>query len=400
VPERPSFRFVTVLVLATALGPFAMQVFLPALPAIQESFAVSAPTAQLTLSLSALAIAVATLFYGPLSDRVGRRKALLGGLLVYLAGSLACALAPSIPILILGRVVQAAGGCAGMVLARAIVVDLYGREQSATVLAYITMAMVVAPTVAPAFGGLLADLAGWRAVFVAGALVGLLVLLAVRAELAETVHASARPAGRGPWRSFPALLRSPAFLGYALQGAFSIATFYAFLAAAPYLMVKVMGQPASAYGLMSVLVSVAFMAGNYAAARLTSRLGGDRMILAGSIGSLAGMGLLLALVATGSWSPWAIFLPTSLAAFAQGMALPNAQAAMVGVDPQAAGAASGLGGFLQMAAAAGAAQLVGSVQNGTPWPMALGMATCAALSLIAAVTAIRRIGARRRPHAS
>ena len=105
-----------VLVLATALGPFAMQVFLPALPAIQADFGVSAATAQLVFSLSAFAIAVATLFYGPLSDRFGRRPALIGGLLVYLAGSLLCAVAPSIAVLIVGRIVQAAGGCAGIVL--------------------------------------------------------------------------------------------------------------------------------------------------------------------------------------------------------------------------------------------------------------------------------------------
>jgi DHA1 family bicyclomycin/chloramphenicol resistance-like MFS transporter len=387
---EPPFRFVLVLVLATGLGPFAMQMFLPALPAIQEGFGVSAATAQLALSLSALSIAIATLFYGPLSDRVGRRPALIGGLLVYLAGSLACALAPSMGILVLGRIVQAAGGCAGIVLSRAIVVDLYGRERSATILAYITMAMVVAPTVAPVAGGLIADALGWRAVFAAGALVGLAVLAAVRAELAETAPAGARAAGGPVWRSFPALLRSPAFLGYALQGAFSIATFYAFLAAAPYLMVRVMERPASAYGFMSVLISVAFMAGNYLAARLTPRWGSDCMILLGSVGALLAMLLLVALVAAEAWTPWAIFLPTSLGALAQGMALPNAQAAMVGRDPQVAGAASGLGGFLQMAVAAAAAQLVGSVQNGTPWPMALGMAACALLALGSALLALRR----------
>jgi MFS transporter, DHA1 family, multidrug resistance protein len=392
----PSFRFVAVLVLATALGPFAMQVFLPALPAIQQDFAVGAATAQLVFSLSAFAIAVATLFYGPISDRVGRRPALIGGLVVYLVGSVVCALAPSITVLIVGRIVQAAGGSAGIVLSRAIVRDLYGRERSATVLAYITMAMVAAPMVAPAFGGLLADLSGWRSVFLAGAAVGVLILLAVRAELAET----ARGVGEAsPWahgRSFARLLRSPAFLGYALQGAFSIAVFFCFLAAAPYLMVKVMGRPASEYGLMFVLVSGAFMVGNFAAARLTPRVGSDRMILAGSVGSLAGALLMLGLLLAGSWSPWSVFLPTSLGAFAQGLAVPNTQAAFISVDPQAAGTASGLGGFLQMGTAAVAAQVVGSIQDGTPYPMAIGMTFCAAAALTAALVALRH-GARARP---
>jgi DHA1 family bicyclomycin/chloramphenicol resistance-like MFS transporter len=385
----PSFRFVAVLVLATALGPFAMQVFLPALPAIQEDFAVGAATAQLVFSLSAFAIAAATLFYGPISDRVGRRPALIGGLVVYLVGSVVCALAPSIAVLILGRIVQAAGGSAGIVLSRAIVRDLYGRERSATVLAYITMAMVAAPMVAPAFGGLLTDLAGWRYVFLAGTAVGVLILLAVRAELAETARGSGEASARAHGRSFARLLRSPPFLGYAFQGAFSISVFFCFLAAAPYLMVRVMGRPASEYGLMFVLVSAAFMAGNFAAARLTPRVGGDRMILVGSVGSLAGAVLMLALLLAGSWTPWSVFLPTSLGAFAQGLAVPNTQAAFLSVDPQAAGTASGLGGFLQMGVAAVAAQVVGSIQDGTPYPMAIGMTLCAAAALMAALVALR-----------
>lgn len=393
----PPFRFVAVLVLATALGPFAMQVFLPALPAIQETFGVGAAVAQLAFSLSAFAIAVATLFYGPISDRVGRRPALIGGLLVYLAGSVLCALAPTIGVLILGRVVQAAGGCAGIVLSRAIVSDLYAREQSATVLAYITMAMVVAPMLAPVLGGFLTDLVGWRAVFLVGAAAGVLILVAVRAELAETAPPAARGHGRRARHGFAALLRSPVFLGYALQGAFSMSVFFAFLAAAPYLMVKVMGRPASEYGLMFVLISAAFMVGNFAAARLTPRVGGDRMIILGSLGSLAGALTTLVLVAVGYWTPWAVFLPTSFGAFAQGMAMPNTQAAFVSVDPQAAGAASGLGGFLQMGTAALVAQVVGSIQNGTPYPMAVGMAACAAAALTAALVAARRVPRRRPP---
>jgi DHA1 family bicyclomycin/chloramphenicol resistance-like MFS transporter len=385
----PPARFVAVLVLATALGPFAMQVFLPALPAIQEDFAVGAATAQLAFSLSAFAIAVATLFYGPVSDRTGRRPALIGGLLVYLAGSLICALAPTIGTLILGRIVQAAGGCAGIVLARAIVRDLYSLDQSATVLAYITMAMVVAPMLAPALGGLLTDLAGWRSVFVAGILVGGLILVAVRAELGETARGIGRPQARGAGRSFGALLRSPLFMGYALQGAFAMSVFFAFMAAAPYLMVKVMGRPASEYGLMFVMVSAAFMAGNFVAARLSARHGVDRMILAGCLGSLAGAVLTLVLMLAGWWSPWAVFLPTALGAFGQGISVPNTQAAFVSVDPQAVGTASGLGGFLQMGLAAAVAQIVGSIQTGTPYPMSVGMVLCATASLTAALVALR-----------
>jgi DHA1 family bicyclomycin/chloramphenicol resistance-like MFS transporter len=384
----PTNVLVAVLVLATALGPFAMQVFLPALPSIQIEFATSAAKAQLAFSLSAFAIAIATLFYGPISDRFGRRPALIGGLLVYLIGSLMCAAAPSIGILILGRIVQAAGGCAGLVLSRAIIRDLFSLDRSATVLAYVTMAMVAAPMVAPVLGGLLTDHAGWRAVFLAGTVLGVAILAAVLAGLPETARGRAAPS-RNPLHGFGPLLRSARFMGYALQGAFSIAVFYAFLAAAPFLVLTVMHRPASEYGLMFIMISGAFMVGNFVAGRYSARVGGDRMVLLGSVGALVGTLTTLACVMAGYWNPWAMFVPTSIGAFAQGVSLPNTQAAFVSVFPQLAGTASGLGGFLQMGLAAVVAQVVGSIQDGTPYPMAIGMSLCAAAALISALVAIR-----------
>ncbi len=380
-----------VLVLATGLGPFAMQVFLPALPAIQAGFATSAAAAQLAFSLSTLAIAFATLVYGPLSDRIGRRPALLGGLFVYLLGTGLCALAPSLELLVLGRVVQAAGGCAGMVLSRAIVRDLYPREQAAQALAWITMAMVVAPTMAPALGGFLVDRAGWRSIFALGLAVGAGVLLACRARLVET----GRPGGPGGPGSaaatmltaFAVLMRHRAFRGFAAQAAFSMAVFFGFLAAAPFLVVETYGRPALEYGLLFVLISGSFMAGNFAAARLSARLGSERMILLGSLGSLAGAALALALALFGLRTPLALFLPTALGAFAQGLAMPNAQAAIVSVVPGLAGTAAGLSGFLQMTTAALAAQLVGSLPTDTPLPATLAMTVCAGLALLGALHA-------------
>lgn len=387
-PRRAAGRgLLLVLVLATGLGPFAMQVFLPALPAIQAGFQASPAAAQLAFSLSTLAIAVATLFYGPVSDRFGRRPALLGGLVLFLLGTALCAVAPSLELLILGRIVQAAGGCAGMVLSRAIVRDLYPREQAAQALAWITMAMVVAPMTAPALGGLLVDLAGWRAIFLAGLAAGAAVLAACAARLTETARPGGLASGAALLGAFALLLRQRAFRGWAMQAAFSMAVFFSFLAAAPFLVVEAYGRPAVEYGLLFVLISASFMAGNFAAARLSARAGSERMILLGSAGSLAGAGLALALALAGQWTPLALFLPTALGAFAQGLAMPNAQAAIVSVAPEFAGSAAGLSGFLQMAVAAAAAQLVGSLATGSPLPVTLGMTLCAALALLGALYA-------------
>jgi DHA1 family bicyclomycin/chloramphenicol resistance-like MFS transporter len=385
-PDVPAGRrLLAVLVLATALGPFAMQVFLPALPAIQAGFASSPAATQLTFSLSTLAIAFATLIYGPLSDRVGRRPALLGGLLVYLLGTALCALAPDLELVILGRIVQAAGGCAGMVLSRAIVRDLFPRERAAEALAWITMAMVVAPMAAPAAGGLLVDLWGWRSIFLLGFLAGAAVLLACRAALVETARPGATAGGSATMLgAFAILLRHRGFQGYALQAACSMAVFFGFLAAAPFLVVETYRRPAVEYGLLFVMVSGAFMAGNFAAARLSARLGSERMILLGSAGSLAASATALALALGGVWTPLALFLPTAAGGFAQGLAMPNAQAAIVSVHPGLAGSAAGLAGFLQMATAALAAQLVGSLSIGSPVPVTFAMTLCAGLALLGA----------------
>lgn len=387
---RSSIVFMAILVVTTALGPFAMQIFLPALPIIQDDFAVSAATTQLVFSLSAFAIAIATLFYGPLSDQVGRRPAMLFGLVVFIIGSWLCAVADSITWLIAGRIVQAAGGCAGMVLSRAIIRDVYDREKSAQAIAYVTMAMVAAPMVAPVLGGLMTDIASWRFVFWTGIGVGIAVLAAAWWMLPETHAPSQATSSTGGVKAaFLTLLRSRGFLAYALQAAFSMSVFFAFLGGAPYVMLKVFGLSASQYGLCFMIVSGAFMIGNYSAARLTKRIGIANMILLGSTGTLLGAVAALLAVAFGEFGAWGVFLPMGVTALFQGLAVPNAQAAVVSVHPEIAGSASGLGGFVQMGIAATTAQIVGSFQTGSAMPMVVGMALMALLSYVFAHVARR-----------
>jgi len=275
-----------------------------------------------------------------------------------------------------------------MVLGRAVVRDVYDRERSASAIAYITMAMVVAPMLAPAIGGVLTDLIGWKAVFLLGGGLGVLVLLTVHTSLPETLVPANRPTTvAGMLGDFVRLLREPAFVGFAVQGGFSMAVFFSFLAAAPYVMIIVLERPPSEYGLMFILVSASFMAGNFLAARVSRRIGIERMIVLGSIGTVVGAALILVLVPAVYATPWALFVPMMLVAFAQGTSIPNSLAAVISINPEIAGAASGLAGFIQMGTAAIAAQTIGSIQNGTPWPMAIGMAVCAALMLVFALFA-------------
>jgi MFS transporter, DHA1 family, multidrug resistance protein len=375
--------FLTLLVGMTALAPLSMQIFVPALPAIQRGFEVPTGVAQLALSLSILANAFATLSYGPLSDRFGRRPAVLAGLGLFVAGSVMCALAPTIGLLIAGRVVQAAGGAAGMVMARAIVRDLYERDHAAAMIAYLTMAMVVAPMLAPSVGAVLMDLSDWRAIFVALTVVGIMLVWGARLRLIETRAGAAGGSGsRSLMAGAGRLLRSGAFIAYVLQSTFSMSTFFAFVSGAPYFVIDVLERPATEYGLYFILVSAGYMAGNFTAARVSRRVGLDRMIVLGSSLALSAIALVLGLLLTLPWAPVLLFGPMMLGSFASGLAMPNAQAGAISVDPALAGTASGVAGFSQLLVAALVSQAVGMLQNGTPYPMLGFMVGCATLSLL------------------
>lgn len=395
MPAPASSRLL-ILILAsiTALGPMSMQVFLPALPAIQEAFTVSAGRAQMVLSVSLAAIAVSTLGFGPASDRYGRRPVMVVGLLIFLVGSVICAIAPTIDILILGRVVQAVGGAAGMVLSRAIIRDLYDRETAAKMLAYMVTALVMAPMVAPLIGGVLNDVSGWRSIFVFTGIVGLAALALAYPRVPETLAQPVRDQSIGSMlRSFVSLLRVPAYLAYAGQLSFGLGMFMAFVGAAPFVVIQVLGRPPTELGILLLIVTGGFMMGTFITARIAGRVGIDRMILFGSVLAVVIGFVMVALVLSGVWTVWAIFLPGTGMAFANGLIMPNAQAAAVSVNPRIAGSASGLMSFMQMAVGAVFAQLAGVVQDGTPIPMVI-LVTIASTLGLAAILFLPRSGRR------
>lgn len=355
-----------ILIAATATGPLALNIFVPSMPGLVGTFDTDYATVQLTLTLYLVTVAFAQLVYGPASDRFGRRPALLVGLAIYAGASALCALAWSIESLIAGRMLQAVGGCAGMVLGRAIVRDVYERDRAAGTLALITMAMAVAPAIAPAIGGYLDSAVGWRASFAIPALMGLVVLAGGTAQLNET-NRSPIPSidVLAMLRSYGSLLRSRAFIGYAGNSACSVGAFFSFLAGAPYVMIEILDRRPEEYGFYFVLISVGYMAGNFAASRLSARLGVDRMVPIGvgvsTVGAVAGVGCVIADIVT----PATVFLPMALLAVGNGLSQPNAIAGAVSVMPRIAGAASGLMGFGQMLAGATFTQIVGFFQNDT-----------------------------------
>lgn len=366
---------------SSAMGPAAMQILLPALPEIAATYDVSNDVAQLTLSLSMLAIAFGTLCYGPLSDKYGRKPIMILGLCITLAGSILCYYATSIETLIAGRFVQAFGGAVGLVLARAIVRDIYAAEEAARVIATLVMVMVVIPMLSPALGGELMQRFGWPSVFLVIASCCAAILVILFSSLPETLHSPVPFEGIGSMlKTFMNLLSSSAFRGYAFCVSFVSVVFFSFIAAAPEIMVTVLGRPATEYGYYFVMIPLGFMAGNYTARHFGRKRDIDGMINLGGVIALSGIGLAILLQLVGFNHPIALFAPVSLAVFGNGITLPNAQAAAINEFPQYAGSASGLTGFMQMSLSAAAAQLVALIFNGTVYPLLIMMLTASFLS--------------------
>ncbi len=381
-----SLAVTALLAALVALGPISTDLYLPSLPALARGFGASVGEVQLTLSVFLAGFAVAQLAYGPLSDRFGRRPVLLGGLVLYVAAGVACALAPSMSALIAARGVQAVGACAGPVLARAIVRDVHGREGAARVLAYMAAAMALAPALGPILGGFVELWFGWRANFVLLVLYGAAGLAAAAAFLPET-NAAPDPLAARPMQilaNYRALAGQRAYAGYVLACAFAYSGIFAFISGSSFVLVDGLGLGPQEYGFCFAAIVVGYMIGTLAAGRLTRRLGVDRMIAAGAAVSVLG-GVLLAGIAWtgigggGLAGAAAIVAPMMLYMVGTGLVMPNAMAGAIGPFPRLAGAASALLGFVQMTVAAGVGIAVGHLHDGTARPMATAIVLAAVL---------------------
>ncbi len=372
-----------------------MHLFVPSMPGLVVAFSTTPAHVQLTLTLYMLALAVATLGYGPLSDRYGRRPVLLAGLALYGMASILCAIAPTIEWLIAGRALQAVGGSAGLVLGRTIVRDCYERDRAASVIAAITMVMAVVPALSPAVGGYLDVWVSWRAGFVLLALYGFGVLAAALPWLTETNrYLGSSSSAIGHLSGFAILLRTRVFVGFGLHCVCTLAAWYALVAGAPYVMVAIMGYPPSDYGLWFVVVAAGWIVGNFLTARTAARIGAERLVLIGAVVAIAASIVLATFVAVDALSPPRLFGPLAVIGLGHGLSQPSAMACAIGVRLELAGRASGLLGFVQMATGAAAAQLVGVMLSDSVWPLAIMVVGFSLLSLAAwAIAVTARAGA-------
>jgi DHA1 family bicyclomycin/chloramphenicol resistance-like MFS transporter len=381
-----------------SIGTFGLHVLLPALPAIATAMGVHAAAAQLLISLSLVAIAFGNLVIAPMSDRYGRRPVVLAGLGLFVTGSLAGILAPSLGILVVARVVQAFGGGAAMAVMRATIMDFFGPERAAGAIAATATAILVAPMLAPTLGGLAIEWLDWRAVFGLSALLGSAVLVFAARNLSETRPAdpAAGPALR-TFSSYRQLFRSRGYLIYVAFGSSLMSMIYTFVTGAPYVAIDVLGVSPSSFGLLLFFPAAASFAGFLLAARIANRIGGLRLMRTGALLAFAGAATMCGLALAGVWHPLALFLPGMLIGFANALATPSSTTGAITRHPAIAGAASGLLGFLHLVVAAAAAQLVALFAGHGPVPLAATLLGLCVVPLFA-LRALGRMAAQAGPN--
>ncbi|TVR98641.1 MAG: Bcr/CflA family efflux MFS transporter [Rhodospirillales bacterium] len=370
-----------------ALGQISTSIYIPSMPSLVLVFDTTSAAVSWTLSSFLLGFAVGQLVYGPLSDRFGRRPVLLAGLALYVAASVACVYVTTIEGLVVGRLLQGMTACAGPVLGRAVIRDIYGAERSAEVFAYVGVAMAVSPAVAPIIGGYLQTWFGWRATFWFLAAVGFLLLVLVLRHLAETNSyrraGTLRLAGLGS--AYVTLLRSPRFNGYVLAVAFVFAGLMAFTAGAPFVFIDVLGVSPQGFGMLLAFNVAGFLAGSIAAGRLTRRFGLDRLLLVGVGTSLVGGLAMVAFGLAGIVSVAVIVGPGAVFSLGMGIVLPNGMAGAMAPYPTIAGAASAVLGFVQMLVSTLAVLLTGAFTPVSQLPMAAVIAGCTVVAFAAFV---------------
>ena len=388
--DRTTPPKIVTLILVAGLSALTMNIFLPSLPGMALYYGVPYGVMQQSVALYLALSAALQIVIGPISDRYGRRKVLLGSLVLFLLATIGTLLAPTATSFLIFRMAQAVIA-AGMVLSRAVVRDMVADAQAASMIGYVTMGMSLVPMIGPVIGGVLDDLYGWKANFALLLILGLGTLALVWADLGET--ASLRRVSLAEQiRTYPALLASRLFWGYTLAAAFASGCFFAYLGGAPYVGDKIYGLSSTHVGALFALTAIGYAAGNFLAGRYSVRLGMNRMILIGCIVTTVGMALLALLTLLGLSGPTTFFGLTIFMGLGNGICLPNANAGLLSVRPELAGTASGLGGAILIGGGAALAAFAGILlgPGSTEMPLILLMLASSAASVVAILFVIRR----------
>lgn len=381
-----SWKILLLLVAMIGIAPVSLYILVPALPLLVKTFATDVSAVQLNVSLFMVGLAISQLVTGPLSDRFGRRPVLLVGMGLTVIATIFCIFAQTLPQLIAARFLQALGGATGMVLARAIVRDLYPRERVGGMISLVIAVMMIAQLLSPLIGGLIETSFGWRAIFYAMAATSIFVAVIIALGLPETRPISSPATDSSFSSDVRALFASRAFIGYILCQMLASAIIFTFAGGGPYIVVNQMGRSTAEYGLWFATSGIAYVLGNLVSVRLSPRHGIDRMIWIGLVLQIAGAIIntvwgFSGLNQTPSW----LYGTHMIVMFGNAFAMANASAGAISVRPQAAGTASGAMGFLQMGFGSLCSQL-GAWLGGhftTPLPLNIAILTistaCAAV---------------------
>lgn len=375
-----------VLVLITALAPLAMHAVLPALPELAEVFAIPDDRIGYAVTAYLAGLAATQLIVGPLSDRFGRRPVIIGGTVLFTLATVLCLVVPNATWLFIARTVQAIGGCAGMVLGRAILRDCYSRDEAASRMGYLVTAMATGTMLAPSAGTLIVLVAGWQGVFVAFTILGAAAFFLSLAYLHETNLARIDRLHLGATlRNYALLLRTPAFLAPAINTGCQNAVWFALVTVMPVAIVALYGGHTIDYALWVLLPMSAFVAGSFVAGRISVRFGTTRMINIGMGITAVGVAAIAAVILLGLPGPGPLFVAMVVYVFGNGVALPSLTATAISINPAITGAAAGLLGFIQWTSGVTATAIVstaGLTNVGFLHAVMLGFAALSFLTLL------------------
>jgi len=379
------YRLALILGALTAVGPLAIDMYLPALPTIAAEFGTAVSVVQSSLAAYFIGIAIGQAFYGPLSDRVGRKPVLYLGLALFMVSSIGCAMAGSVDVLIAFRFLQALGGCAPIVIPRAVVRDYFDQAGSVRMLSVLMLVMGLAPILAPLIGGQLLVHFGWRAVFWVLTSYAAVWLTVVAALLPESLPPARRL--RQPIRDVLAvywlLLRDRRFMGYALSGALIFAGLLAYISGSPFVFIELFKVPPERYGLFFGTNAVGIIVASQINRWLVGRVDTHRILsIVLPVAMTAGLVLVVDAYSGFGGFP-GILIPLFFYIACHGFVLPNTTALAMAPHGKVAGSASALLGTLQFVLGAVAGSLIGAFTNGTAVPMAAVVAGCGATAFLA-----------------
>lgn len=372
-----------------AFVAFSMQIIVPALPVMARDLRASPAVIQLSLTLFMVTVSFAQLFYGPYSDRHGRRRPLIFGMVLAAVFSIACIFVPDAWSLVLARIGLALGVCAGMVLCRAMVRDSYPQDRSAVMMAYLNTGIALGPMLAPLVGGVLTIAFGWRSMFVLLSMIAC-ALVVVSVRMPEThFQRGSSTTPRGMLRDFRSLVLDPRFSGFAFAFGLQAGTYFLFAGSAAFLTMDVLGRTEAEYGAYFVVVPLMYLSGNLLSVRLAKRFSPVALAVAGTVLTVAAGAILLVAALLLPLSPLVLFLPMIPFQIGQGLMSAPSMSIAIGANPRMIGSAAGLFGFIQMMTPAAFTLLIGVLPLGTAWPMGAAMFVTAVASLAVLMFGVR-----------